>query len=82
MVINNPIRVRPYPFWVCTMKKFEDLWEGQAALSLPQTEDQHFHADKAKFHRQAAEFFTQGGLHDRAQFQQKMADLHNKKSQE
>lgn len=63
------------------MKNLTDIWKGQLTLPLPNS-DAKFHAGKAKFHDDAAEFFCKAGLQDREQFQRYMSEFHQNKSKE
>ncbi len=73
------------------MKKFsETIKEEQIEFDLPSTEepiteavkksDSSWHTEKAKFHREAASFFKEGGLHDRAKYHNSVADDHEAQS--
>ena len=72
------------------MRKFsETLREEQLELEIPEPvqiseaikkSDSNWHSDKAKFHREAASFFKEGGLHDRAKYHNSVADDHEAQS--
>lgn len=66
------------------MKKFsyfkgEEVILSEEVLSEAVSK-KNWHSEKAKFHREAAEFFKAGKMHDRAAFQTELAKEHEELS--